>query len=85
MPSQDNTVRYKVTGPNRVAGEEPGTILKVDADDVDLNGRHLVNGVRVLLSAAVAGGVLEPQSKAATETATVEPAQQPGASDEQRG
>lgn len=85
MPTQDNTVRYKVTGPNRVAGEEPGAVIKVDTDDVDLNGRHLVNGVRVLLSAAVAGGVLEPLSKAATETATVDASAQAGASEDQRG
>lgn len=48
-----------------VAGVQPGEVLKVDADDVDGYGRHLAGTERVLLSAAVAGGVLEPLSKAA--------------------
>lgn len=75
----DNTVRYKVAGQLPFAGEPAGAIVKINSDDVDQYGRHLVNGERVLLTAAVAAGTLEPQSKAATEAAGVEPAQQAGA------
>lgn len=73
--------RYKVSGPAAVAGVRTGEVLHVDPDDVDEYGRHLVNDQRVLLAAAVAGGVLEPLSKAAEETASVEASQQPGAGD----
>lgn len=79
--SEPNIVRYKITGPLPFAGDQPGTTLRIDADDVDQYGRHLVNGERVLLTAAVAAGTLEPLSKAATETASVDVAQQPGAGD----
>lgn len=79
MTETSKPVRYKVCGDLPFAGEHPGAIVYVDQYDVDMYGRHLVNGERVLLTAAVAAGTLEPQSKAATEAASVEPAQQAGA------
>lgn len=69
-----------------VAGIQPGEVLKVDADDVDGHGRHLAGTERVLLSAAVAGGVLEPLSKAAeAASVTTNAAEQPAAETATRG
>jgi len=67
-------LRYKHVGILPFAGVTSGAIVKVDDEQVDTYGRvrvvdpaegdHWVN-----LQAAVAGGLLEPQSKAATELA----------------
>lgn len=66
-------VRYKVVGGFTVAGVAPGGILKVDDEQVNDYGQTRVtdpdSGLWMNVQAAVAGGILEPQSAAARKLA----------------